>query len=591
MQQSVDIARLGPCGRAGVALVAIGLAQGIWLASAVGGTDQPPRPADDLLRLVPPDVAVVVTVEGLRDQARAFGASRLAGELRQLAPVKAWLDSERFQQFERSRAQIEAFLGSSITEIRDELLGDAVVLALRLPADVPPDPSKASGLLLVRARNQVLLKRVMRIINTAQEESGELARIGDIDRNGTTYHVREFPAGANRLPEWYVTYADGTFALSNSESLIQAVVDRKLQATAAADRTLAGNAERGDNVRGPTIEPGLASLAKLQAVERRLPERALARLFVDPRPIARLIAASARPRNSAEGKMLAMLERYLAAVDYAGAAMAWTERSLTLHTVESLDPSKLDPWVVRWAGDVRPSGPVLELLPPTALAKVAMHVDGAALFDAIRAIIPDQAQARLMNFETILNGLLLGQHLKARILPACAGDRLLRRAGRGRGSRHKPSAETARSVPPAACAGYRHSGQGRRAPLSQRAPSNLERVGSSAGDCRRRPRQCAAHPAGSPRSRPGPRARPGENHDPHGRRRVHSHSRRSDCFCLCDRWHLVTRDREHFRRRNRPLSRGMQQTHSPAPGFVNTRPPASPAHEHSAASIWRRSIV
>ena len=71
------------------------------------------RPADALLRLVPPDAAVVLTVEGLRDRIRAFTSSRLATDLRQLPAVKAWFDSEKYRQFEKSRAQIEALLGAN----------------------------------------------------------------------------------------------------------------------------------------------------------------------------------------------------------------------------------------------------------------------------------------------------------------------------------------------------------------------------------------------------------------------------------------------------------------------------------------------
>ncbi len=406
------LANSRPGGRGRVGLVAAALGPLLALACAARAADQPVRPADALLRLVPPDAAAVVTVEGLRDQAHAFGASRLVPELRELPAVRAWLDSERYRQFERSRAQIEAFLGSSLAEIRDELLGDAVVLALRLPADLQPEPSQARGLLLVQVRDQALLRRVIRVINSAQQESGELLRVGDLDRNGTTYHAREFPAGANRLPEWYVTYPDGTFALSNSEALIQEVIDRK-----PLSKKPPGAGPHGDGKRGPMIEPGLAGLPRLQAVERRLPERALARLFIDPRPVARLIAASARPRSPAEGKILAMLDRYLAAVDFAGGALVWSDGSLKLHTVETLDPSKLDPWILRWAGDSRPFDPALGRLPPTALALIALHVDVAALHDAIRMVIPDADQAKLANFETILTGLLLGKDVVAGTLP------------------------------------------------------------------------------------------------------------------------------------------------------------------------------
>ena len=105
-----------------------------------------------------------------------------------LPAVKAWLDSDKFHQFERSRAQIETALGANLNDVRDELLGDAVVLALRLPADPAADPSLGGGMLLVQVRDYALLKRLISFVNTAQQDTGELTRVVDHQRGGTTYH-------------------------------------------------------------------------------------------------------------------------------------------------------------------------------------------------------------------------------------------------------------------------------------------------------------------------------------------------------------------------------------------------------------------
>ncbi len=61
------------------------------------GAADSPRAADDLLRLVPPDATVVLTVESLRDQVRTIGASRLVADLRQLPAVRSWLESEKYR--------------------------------------------------------------------------------------------------------------------------------------------------------------------------------------------------------------------------------------------------------------------------------------------------------------------------------------------------------------------------------------------------------------------------------------------------------------------------------------------------------------
>ena len=60
-----------------------------------------PRPAEKLMQLVPPDMAVVVTIEDLREHASAFLKSRLAEDLSALPAVRAWFASEKYQHLER----------------------------------------------------------------------------------------------------------------------------------------------------------------------------------------------------------------------------------------------------------------------------------------------------------------------------------------------------------------------------------------------------------------------------------------------------------------------------------------------------------
>jgi hypothetical protein len=379
----------------------------VLLLPFAGAAPPDPRPAEKLMRLVPPDMAVVVTVEDLRGHASAFLKSRLAEEFWRLPAVRAWFASDNYQHLERARSQIERLLDANLTDVRDELLGDGVILALRLPPEAPANASLARGLLLVQARDPALLERLIRVVNTAQQESGELAEVGDRKRIGITYHVREFPAAANRPSEWYVAYPDGTFAFSNSEVLIHSVIDRKTAGAAGKDEAKAGQND----------EPGLGDLSRLKAVQGRLPERALARLFVDPRHIERLLAGVPRPNEQSDPRVVATLERYLAAVDYAGAALTWNDDSIVIHTVESLNPSLLDPWLRRWAADARRADPTLEHVPPSAVAVAFGHVDGTAVLDAITQIVPERDQARLANFETLLTGLLLGQDLRAKVLP------------------------------------------------------------------------------------------------------------------------------------------------------------------------------
>jgi hypothetical protein len=382
-----------------------------WLVLVLAVTaraDESVQPAEALLRFVPPDATVVLTVEGLRDQVRALAASRLVADLQRLPVVHSWLNSGKYRQWEQSCREIETVLGVKLAKVRDELLGDAVFLVLRLAPEAPTDPSQARGLLLLRARDRPLLDRLIAAINTIQRNNGELVRVVERDRGGVSYQVREFPAGLGRLAESYVTFPDGTFAFSNSEALVQSVIDRWVQATKSAREA------------GRRLDPGLGDLPKVRALRRRLPARALARLFVHPQPIERFLAAAAEARKPTDIRIAGVLQRYLSAVDYAGAVLVWDADAIVVHSVETLDPSRVDPWLRRWAADTRPWNPPIRRIPSTALAIASAHLDLTALREAIFQLVPEPEHTRLGNLEAVLTGLLLGQDFRTRILP-CLG--------------------------------------------------------------------------------------------------------------------------------------------------------------------------
>ena len=236
-------------------------------------------------------------------------------------------------------------------------------------------------------------------VNSSQRASGELDRVEDRGFGGTTYHVRTFPAGTGRPPEWYVSYPDGMFAFSNSETLIQGVIERK------------GLARQGRRI------PVWATCRSSRPYSAGCRIGPWPGYSFDPRAIERLLASAPRPSDSADLRIVALLERYVAAVDYAGAALSWGTETIVVHSVETLEPSRLDPWLRRWAGDSRASDPVLRRMPSTALALASAHVNPLALWEAGSQVVPRGAQDHLHHLEAVATGLLLGQDLRTRILP------------------------------------------------------------------------------------------------------------------------------------------------------------------------------
>jgi hypothetical protein len=351
-------------------------------------------PADPLLKLVPPDAGLTLAVEDLRGHAREVLASPLAERLGRLPAVQGWKSSENFRGLRRSVARVEALLGDDLAALRDGLLGEAVVLTLRLPPGGAPD--SARGMLLVRAPDRDMLRRLVEGVDAAQLKSGALRRVSERRRGGAAYRVREHPPGTK--PDEYYAWLDGggTFAWSNSEELVLGAIDR--QAAGAG---------------------GLADLPAFQDVRRGLPGRSAASLFVDPRFLERQLAQAPRPSRPQDERFLAMVSGYLAAVPYAGAALEWRGRDgvVVLHTHEAVDPSKLGPNLKHWAARPEPAEPGLRRVPTTALAVASAQVDFVTLLDILQRLTLEPAQPKLDNLRLMLRGLLLGRDPRDAVAP------------------------------------------------------------------------------------------------------------------------------------------------------------------------------
>jgi hypothetical protein len=90
------------------------------------------RPADALLRLVPPEAGATLAVEDLRTHAPRFLASPVVTDLKTLPAVRDWMASSAFHHFNQTCGDLEKALQRPRATIRDQLLGEAVVLAFHL---------------------------------------------------------------------------------------------------------------------------------------------------------------------------------------------------------------------------------------------------------------------------------------------------------------------------------------------------------------------------------------------------------------------------------------------------------------------------
>ena len=349
------------------------------LAGAYGAEDR----AEAVLRLAPADAAAALLVPSLRENARDLLATPFAGRLRELPAWKAWLGSDAARRLDRSRREVETVLGASLPAIRDELLGDAAALVMRLPPGAGPEA--AEGMLLTCVRDRRLLDRLVQAVNQAEQNDGTLARLVERQHRGVPYSMRSFRPGT-KPDEFYTVLDDDIFVWTNSEALLRSTIDRQ------------------------TDGRGLADEPRLKRVRAALPEHPLAALFLDPQALAHLAPP---PGDDPAARLL---HRYVRAIDYVGAALEWRDGPV-LHVHEALDPSKLDEPLRRWAARPGGAGMLLGRVPPTAPVLAAGHVDFSAAGDLALGLVPEADRGRAENVLTVLQGLFLGLDVRAAVLP------------------------------------------------------------------------------------------------------------------------------------------------------------------------------
>jgi hypothetical protein len=214
-------------GRSGQAAIWFLLAAHCFLSPALAAS-----PREDLLRLVPENVGFCLVLEDLRDHGKAvanspfiqqFRTSPLGDKIRNAPETSKLLALDSF---------LQRYLELTSTQLREDIFGDALVLAYR-----PGRPGKSEdeqGLFLVRARDPVLLARLVERVNTLQKESGGLNDVEPCEYHGATYYRRSERAGAN-----YYYLHGPVLAFAPREEILRQLIDRDREAPKDASSPVA----------------------------------------------------------------------------------------------------------------------------------------------------------------------------------------------------------------------------------------------------------------------------------------------------------------------------------------------------------------
>jgi hypothetical protein len=312
-------------------------------------------PRDELLRFVPDDVGFCFVMQDLRAHAADLAASPFIEQLR-LSPAGAALRaSKEIKQLDTVDKYLHQTLGVGWEQLRDDVLGDAVVFAYR--PGPPGKPEQEQGLVLLRGRDGEVLSRLVEKINQAQKKDGSLTELQEVKYENTTYYRRVEPKQTN-----YYFLRGPVFLFTSQEDMMRRAIDLD-RATADA-------------------EPALA---------RRLREigadPAVLALWLNPRAFDASLEEKAAKAGGAEAGLQQKVLAYWKAVDGV-AVWATLNADLRLSFAQRVRPEKLPPAIRRFLDAASRPSELWRRFPDDALLACGGRIDAGALVELFHDFQP-----------------------------------------------------------------------------------------------------------------------------------------------------------------------------------------------------------
>jgi hypothetical protein len=290
----------------------------------------------------------------------------------------------------RVERDLRQHLGLGWARLRDDVLGDAVVLAYR--PGPPGKQEQEQGLLLLRARDARVLADLVDRLNQVQTRSGELTGVEEREHNGIRYYRRAERKG----PTFY--YLQGpVLAFSSQEEALRQVIDREQAAPTSGE---------------PVVAERLRQLGA---------DRALLALWLNPRAFDAELAAKVARAERASAPVLKTFTTYWKALD--GAALfANLGKDLSLSLAVRARTEQLPAPARRLLECASRPSDLWPAFPKEALLAVSGRLDLAALFELLGSFLPPKDRASLEGQLDRTVGAALGKDVVKEVLPALGPD-------------------------------------------------------------------------------------------------------------------------------------------------------------------------
>lgn len=354
------------------------LAFALWLVTVPLAVGQTPIYRAELLPLLPDDFAVCVVLNDFRGHSARWEQSDWLKRFR-LAPVgKSLLEAPELKQIEHWQRDLKKHLDLDWRTLRDDILGDALVLGY-----TPGPKGRAddeNGIFLLHCRKPERLFAAIEKLNDAQRRSGEVKSVEPRTYQGETYVRRE---QGNR--QQYYLLKDSLFVFTVKEASMHAVVDRRLS---------------------KKVSPWAKRFEQAGA------DRSLVTLCVNPRVLDAEIATP--------GKKNDPLPAYWRALDAIFVIASIRDEAEVRITIQA-DADKLPKWARPAFEHTIPATDLWQRFPESSAFTIASVTNFAGTVDALKLLVPENDRAQLTKDWSKI-GALLGLDPFKDLLPNLGPD-------------------------------------------------------------------------------------------------------------------------------------------------------------------------
>lgn len=346
-------------------------------------------PGDDLLRLVPEDVGFCFVVQDLRTHTQSFLASPFGKAWSESGAASSLTSGPEWKQLADVEKMLQTQLGVTWAQLRDDILGELVVLAYR--PGPPGQPAQEQGLFLVRARDAKLLTGLIDRLNKVQKDSGELKKLEEREYAGQRYQHRVDDKG-----EGFYYQRDRVLVFGSQEAILRQAIDREKKTSAE--------------------EAPIARQLRLLGVDNRP-----AALWVNPRAFDAEMVHNAGLAKSPRTAFVSNFMRYWSAVD--GIALSLSlEKDVQVELAIRARVEQLPPAGRRFLAELGKPTKLWSAFPEHALLAVGSRIDVPALFESLDEFLSAEDKQALGEGMKSGLGAVVGKDLAREVWPCIGPD-------------------------------------------------------------------------------------------------------------------------------------------------------------------------